>query len=112
MSSRMNVILLLVLLASALYLVRVSYDGRRLFTALDRAQSEARQLDVEHERLQAELQAQATPLRIERTAREKLAMRTATPAVTRYVDAPLPGAPVVRFASPPASAASAVGVKR
>ncbi len=113
MSSRLNIILLLVLLASSLYLVKVSYEGRRLFTALDRAQAEARQLDIDHERLQAELQAQATPLRIEKTARERLAMRTATPAVTRYVDAPAAGAPVVKFASPSASAAaSAVEVRR
>ena len=46
------------------------------------------QLDTEHERLKAETQAQATPLRVERTAREKLAMRTATPAVTQYVALP------------------------
>jgi len=30
-------------------------------------------------------QAQATPLRVEKAARDKLAMRTATPAVTQYV---------------------------
>ena len=35
---------------------------------------------------QAERQAQATHIRVEKTAREKLAMRTATPAVTQYVD--------------------------
>lgn len=112
MSSRLNIVLLLVLLISSIYLVRVSYDGRRLFTALDRAQSEARQLDIEHERLEAELQAQATPLRIEKTAREKLAMRTATPAVTRYVDAPLAGAPAARFASVAASAAASAAEVR
>ena len=83
--SRFNVLLLLVLLASSVYLVRVSYDARRLFTELDRARSEERLLDSEHERLKAEKQAQATPLRVEKTARDKLAMRTATPAVTQYV---------------------------
>ena len=83
--TRLNVVLLIVLLLSSIYLVRVSYDVRRLFTALDRAQSEERQLDTEHERLKAEKQAQATPLRVEKTAREKLAMRTATPAITHYV---------------------------
>jgi cell division protein FtsL len=83
--TRFNVFLLFVLIASAVYLVRVSYDARRLFTALDRAQSEERQLDTEHERLKAEKQSQATPLRVEKTAREKLAMRTATPAITQYV---------------------------
>ena len=83
--TRVNVVLLIMLLASGLYLVRVSYDSRRLFTELDRAQSEERALDTEFERLKAEKQAQATPLRVEKAAREKLAMRTATPAITQYV---------------------------
>jgi cell division protein FtsL len=83
--SRLNFVLLLVLMASSVYLVRVSYDARRLFTELDRGRSEERLLDSEHERLKAEKQAQATPLRVEKAARDKLAMRTATPAVTQYV---------------------------
>jgi hypothetical protein len=33
---------------SALYLVRVQYESRRLFTELDRATAEARRLDTEH----------------------------------------------------------------
>jgi cell division protein FtsL len=83
--SRLNMLLLVVLLASSVYLVRVSYETRRLFTELDRARGEERLLDSENERLKAEKQAQATPLRIEKAARDKLAMRTATPAVTQYV---------------------------
>ena len=83
--SRLSLVLLLVLLASSVYLVRVSYDARRLVTELDRARSEERLLDSEHERLKAEKQAQATPLRVEKAARDKLAMRSATPAVTHYV---------------------------
>ena len=83
--TRLNLLLLVALLASSVYLVRVSYESRRLFAELDRAQSEARLLDSEHERLKSEKQAQATPLRVEKTARDKLAMRTATPAITQYV---------------------------
>jgi len=83
--TRVNVVLLIMLLASSVYLVRVSYDARRLFAELDRAQTEERQLDTEFERLKTEKQSQATPLRVEKTAREKLAMRTATPAITQYV---------------------------
>jgi cell division protein FtsL len=82
---RLNALLLVALLASAIALVRVAHDARALFSALDRAQSEERLLDSEHERLKAEKQAQATPLRVEKAARDKLAMRTATPAVTQYV---------------------------
>ena len=83
--NRLNAVLFIALLASALYLVQVSYEARRLFADLDKAQSEERALDSEHERLKAELRAQATPLRVEKTARERLAMRNATPAVTHYV---------------------------
>ena len=83
--NRLNVVLLVMLLTSSIYLVRVSYDARRLFGELDRAQGEERALDVDFERLKAEKQSQATPLRVEKTAREKLAMRTASPAITQYV---------------------------
>jgi cell division protein FtsL len=80
-------VLLLAVLASALYLVQVQYESRRLYTEIERAQNEARKLEVEHERLQVEKRAQATPLRVEKLAREQLQMRTATPAITQYVHA-------------------------
>jgi cell division protein FtsL len=83
--TRLNAVLLVLLLGSSIYLVRVSYDARRLFTELDKAQSEERVLGIEFERLKTEKQSQATPLRVEKTAREKLAMRTANPAITQYV---------------------------
>ena len=87
--TRLN-LLLLVLIASSLYLVRVSYEARRLFADLDKAQSEERALDHDSERLKTELRSQATPMRVERTARERLAMRAATPALTQYVELPAP----------------------
>lgn len=83
--TRLNVLLLVALIISSLYLVRVSHDSRRLFAELDRARNEERLLDSERERLRSEKQSQATPLRVEKTARDKLAMRSATPAVTQYV---------------------------
>lgn len=83
--TRLNLMLLLALIASSLFLINVSYDTRRLYSALDLAQSDARKLEIEHERLKSETQSQATPLRVERVARDKLAMRAATPAVTEYV---------------------------
>jgi cell division protein FtsL len=79
------VLLLAALIGSALYLVNTSYESRRLFTLIDRARAEHKALEIEFKRLDAERQAQATHLRVERTAREKLQMRTATPAVTQYV---------------------------
>ena len=87
--TRLNLLLLLALIASSLYLVRVSYESRRLFAELDKAQGEERALDTDSERLKTELRSQATPLRVERTARDRLAMRAATPAVTQYVSLPM-----------------------
>jgi len=86
--TRVNVLLLVALLLSSVYLVRVSYESRRLFATLDRAQNEERSLENDSERLKTDLRSQATPLRVERTARDRLAMRTATPAVTQYVELP------------------------
>ena len=86
--TRLNVVLLLAVLASAIYLVHTQYESRRLFTELDRAVAEARRLETEHQRLQVEKRAQATPLRVERIARAQLNMRTATPAITQYVSDP------------------------
>jgi cell division protein FtsL len=102
--TRLNVVLVLALIASALYLVKVSYESRRLFSELDRARAEASRLAADHERLELDRQAQAAPLRVSRLAREKLAMRSSTPAVTEYVDAP-PAASGV-------AAASAAGGRR
>ena len=83
--TRLNMLLTLALVVSSLYLVRTAYESRRLFTELDRSRNEAAKLDTEFKRLEAERQAAATNLRVERTARERLAMRGATPAVTVYV---------------------------
>jgi cell division protein FtsL len=83
--TRLNVLLLVALLFSAVYLVRVSHESRQLFAALDKARNEERLLDNEFERLLSDKQTQATPLRVEKTAREKLGMRNATPAITQYV---------------------------
>ena len=83
--TRVNLLLLAALLASCLYLVKTAYESRRLFHALDRARLEQTRLDTDFKRLDAERQAQATHLRVEKVAREKLRMRTATPAVTQYV---------------------------
>ena len=89
---RLNLVLLLAVIASAMYLVRMQYDSRLLYTQLDRAKAEARQLETEHQRLQVEKRAQATPLRVERIARDTLHMRTATPAITLYVNDSAPAA--------------------
>ena len=69
---RLNLTLLVAVVASALYLVQVQYESRRLYTEIERAQSEFRKLETENERLQVEKRAQATPGRVEKLAREQL----------------------------------------
>ena len=83
--ARLNFVLLLAVLASALYLVRTQYESRRLYVELERATAEARKLEMDNERLQVEKRAQATPLKVEKLAKERLQMRTVTPAITQYV---------------------------
>ena len=47
MTTRLNFFLLAALVASALYLVRVQYDSRRLYAEIERAQGDFRKLEVE-----------------------------------------------------------------
>ncbi len=82
---RLNLVLLLAVLVSAIYLVSVQYDSRRLFTELDKAKTEGHRLELDNERLQVEKRAQTTPARVERLAREKLQMVQAKPGITTYV---------------------------
>jgi cell division protein FtsL len=99
--TRINIVLLLLVIASALVLVKTAYDARHLFTEVHRAETEALRLAGDHKRLEADRQLQATNLRVERTARERLNMKTVTPAVTMYE-----GRAGVTTASAPAGFAS------
>lgn len=83
--TRLNILLLVLVLASAMVLVHNQYESRRLFMALDMALKDAHRLEVDHDRLEVERRAQATPLRVEKIARQQLQMKTASPAITQYV---------------------------
>ena len=85
---RLNILLLILTIVSAMALVQSQYESRKLFTDLDRAVAESRQLETDHQRLQVEKRAQATPLRLEQLARDKIGMQTSSPAVTVYVQEP------------------------
>jgi cell division protein FtsL len=106
--TRLNIVLLIAVIASALYLVRTQYESRRLFVEVEKAQNLSRKLDLERERLEVEKRAQATPLRVEKLAKEQLQMRTATPAVTQYVRSVPAASATVTL---PNSAASAIGAR-
>jgi cell division protein FtsL len=82
---RLNLILLVAVVVSAFFLVRTQYESRRLYAELEKAGTQYAKLETENERLQVEKRAQSTPLRVERLAKDKLQMRTVTPAITQYV---------------------------
>lgn len=85
---RLNLVLFAVVLVSAFYLVHTQYESRRLYTALDRAQSQSRQLEVEYEQLVVQRRAQATAARVQQLATRQLQMRPVTPGITQYVVLP------------------------
>lgn len=85
---RLNLVLLLAVVVSAFYLVHLQYESRRLYSALDKAQATARKLEAEHEQLQVQQRAQATPARVQQIAARQLQMRPASPAITQYVERP------------------------
>ena len=110
--TRVNLMLLLAVVLSAIYLVNVQYESRRLFTELDKAQAEERRLSSEFDRLQVEKRGQATSARVEKLAREKLQMRLVSPDITTYVSYEQ-GAAVQtgQVASAPALSTAAAGAK-
>ena len=75
MMARLNVILLLLLIACALSLVTSRHQSRKLFVDLEREQVRARNYDIEYGQLQIEQSTWAMPTRVEKIAREQLRMQ-------------------------------------
>ena len=89
--TRLSIVLLAAVMFSAMYLVRVQYESRLLVGQIERARTDAHALATQRRQLEVEKRAQATSLRVEKLAQEKLAMRPITPAITEYVtSAPAP----------------------
>ena len=84
--TRFHLVLLFVLIGSSLYMVEVAYEGRRLFATTEKTKAEASRLKNEEIRLLAEREEQATHLRIDKVARERLHMQPTTPAVSVYLN--------------------------
>ncbi len=103
---RLNILLTLAVIASALYLVRVQYESRRLYADIEKAQAEARAHEAENERLLAERRGQSTPLRVEQITKNQLQMRAPTPGITQYVT--LGSAPGTAAAAAPAVPPAAI----
>jgi cell division protein FtsL len=96
---KLNLILLVALLLSALLLVKTTFESRQLFAAIDSARAEQAQLDAEYKRLDAEAREQSTNTRVERVARDQLGMTRAQQGVMTYVFDPAASTAAVPAAS-------------
>ena len=85
MSGKLNLVLAGLLVGCALSLVNAQYQARHLFNELERAQSAARQLDIDWAQLQLDQSTLGKHARIEQIARTDLNMVALTPARTQYL---------------------------
>ncbi len=90
--TRVNLVLLLILVLCALSLVTSRHQARRLFVELERAQAEQRGYETEYGQLQLEQSTWGMPARVEKVAREQLRMQLPTQARTEVVPMPSPRA--------------------
>jgi cell division protein FtsL len=91
---RLNLMLLVAVLASAFYLVHTQYESRRLYAAVDKARSQASRLEADHEQLVVKKRAQAAAARVQLIATRQLKMRPVSPGITHYVQEPAAGQPL------------------
>ena len=73
--TRVNLLLLAILVGCALSLVGSRHQARKLFVELEREQSRARAYEVEYGQLQLEQSTWSMPARVEKIAREQLHMQ-------------------------------------
>lgn len=85
MSGRICFLFTCVLVFCALSVVNAHYQFRRLFIELERAQAQARQLDIEWAQLQLDQSTLGKHARIEGNARRDLRMVAVSPASTQYL---------------------------
>ena len=84
---RLNLLLVMIVVLCALGTVAANHRARKLVTAIERAQTHMRDLDVEWGQLQLEQSTWASHARIESIAHDKLQMRLPTPRQIISVDA-------------------------
>ena len=87
MMPRVNLLLLALLVASSLALIAAQHQARKLYNELQVEQAAAKRFEEEITRLQTEQGFWSTPTRIEKVARERLAMRLPDAAHTRILGA-------------------------
>ncbi|WDZ96467.1 cell division protein FtsL [Herbaspirillum sp. WKF16] len=85
MTGRLCIFLSMLLVGCALSVVSAQYRARSLFIELERAQTAARQLDVDWAQLQLDQSTLGKNARIEELARRDLGMMPLTAARTQYL---------------------------
>ena len=85
--TRVNILLLCVLVACALSLVTSRHQARRLTVELEREQARARQFDVEYGQLSLEQSTWGMPARVDKVARETLHMQLPASSRVEVVEA-------------------------
>ena len=80
-----NLWLLVMVIGTALLLVRWQYTSRHLFIALEKSENTGKQLAANRASNLAEKRQLSAPTRVERIAAQNLDMKAANPAVTVYL---------------------------
>ncbi|MGA2550808.1 MAG: cell division protein FtsL [Burkholderiaceae bacterium] len=83
--TRINALMAVILVISALFLVSTQYEARRLHIDLEAAQDTTHKLDVEWSQLQLDQASLSKHALIDAAARKDLEMMPATPARTEYI---------------------------
>lgn len=86
---RLEAMLSVLVVVSALSAVAAQHQARQRFIALEREQARMQQLDVEWGQLQLEQSTWAAHARVEKIARERLAMRPPVPGQAVVLEAGL-----------------------
>jgi cell division protein FtsL len=73
--TRINLLLLAMLVICALSLITSRHQARKLFVDLEREQNRSRAYEIEYGQLQIEQSTWAMPVRIEKIGREQLRMQ-------------------------------------
>ena len=82
---RVNTLLVLAVMATALTLVNTQYQSRRLYAAVDKARAHASELEIDWESLRAQRRTESASARVQRIAHDELNMRAPDPATTLYL---------------------------
>ena len=86
--TRVNLVLLAVLVLCGLSLVTSRHQSRQLTTEITREQARERALEVEHGQLSIEQSTWSMPARVEKVARDVLRLHNPGPGRVELVDMP------------------------